>query len=86
MQKNLVVSIIVLIFAYTIKEKDMKQSIKEMVMGLLVWSAIIWFCAIDFDMFGKWLKIMFCLVGANAFWWWICDLPNPFKADDDEKA
>lgn len=78
-------SIIVLIFAYTIKERVMKKSFAELVFGLLVWSVIIFTCAIDFDMFWDWLRIELCLVGVSYGWYKLCGLEYMLK-DDKEKA
>lgn len=84
MQKNLVVSFIMLTFAYVIiKERVMKKSFAELVFGLLVWSVIIFACAIDFDMFWDWCRIELCLVGVSYGWYKLCGLQYLFERDDE---
>lgn len=61
----------------------MKNWFKEIVMGLLVWSCIIWACAFDPDQVGHWFKIALYLGGATWFWWWICDFDNPFVKGEE---
>jgi hypothetical protein len=56
----------------------MKQSVKNIIMGLLVWACIIWVISFDPSQIGKWLKIAACLGGTTWFWWWICGFENPF--------
>lgn len=56
----------------------MKQSVKNIIMGLLVWACIIWAVCFDPSQIGHWLKIAVCLCGATWFWWWICGFENPF--------
>ena len=63
----------------------MKGFVKEMVMGLLVWSCIIWVIAFDPSQLGKWFKIAAYLGGVTWFWWWICDFENPFKSDKENE-
>lgn len=80
----MVVSIIMLTFAYVIiKERVMKKSFAELVFGLLVWSVIIFTCAIDFDMFWDWCRIELCLVGVSYGWYKLCGLEYLFESDDE---
>lgn len=64
----------------------MKQSVKNIIMGLLVWACIIWVISFDPSQIGKWLKIAACLGGITWFWWWICDFDNPFVEDTNKNA
>lgn len=61
----------------------MKGFVKEIVMGLLVWSCIIWVIAFDPSQFGHWIKISTYLGCITWFWWWICGFENPFKSDKE---
>lgn len=61
----------------------MKGFVKEIVMGLLIWSCIIWAIAFDPNQFGHWFKVAACLGGVTWFWWWICGFENPFKSDKE---
>ena len=71
-------------FAYVIiKERVMKKSFAEIVFGLLVWSVIIFACAIDFDMFWDWCRIELCLVGVSYGWYKLCGLQYLFESDDE---
>lgn len=62
----------------------MKNWFKEIVMGLLVWCCIIWFCAFDPEQIGHWFKIACYIGGITWFWWWICDFDNPFVSENEE--
>lgn len=63
----------------------MKESIKNTIMGLLVWACIIWLICFDPSQIGQWFKIAACLAYATWFWWWICDFENPFVKSETEE-
>ena len=63
----------------------MKGFVKEIVMGLLIWSCIMWVIAFDPSQFGQWFKVAACLGGVTWFWWWIFDFENPFKSDKKDE-
>lgn len=62
----------------------MRSFVKEMVMGLLIWSCIIWVVCFDPNQFGHWLKVAICLGSATAFFWWIFDFGKLIKEDNKE--
>lgn len=56
----------------------MRESIKNIIMGLLVWACIIWGCCFDPEQLGHWFKIAAILGVVTWFWWYICGFDNPF--------
>jgi hypothetical protein len=65
----------------------MRQSIKNIIMGLLIWACIIWAVCFDPSQLGQWFKVAVCIGAATWFWWWICDFDNPFvESENEEKA
>lgn len=63
----------------------MRSFVKEMVMGLLIWSCIIWVVVFDPSQFAHWLKIAIYLGCITWIWWWICGFGNPFKSDKEKE-
>lgn len=61
----------------------MRDSVKDMIMGLLGWLCVIWVCAFDPNQLGHWLKIAACIGGVTWFWWWICGCENPFRGSEE---
>ena len=65
----------------------MRESIKNIIMGLLIWACIIWAVCFDPSQLGQWFKVAVCLGGITWFWWYICGFENPFvKSENKEKA
>lgn len=64
----------------------MRQSIKNIIMGLLIWACIIWAVCFDPSQLGQWFKVAACLGVATWFWWWICDFDNPFVESENEET
>ena len=64
----------------------MRQSIKNIIMGLLIWACIIWAVCFDPSQLGQWFKVAICLVSATVFFWWIFDFENPFVEDKSERV
>lgn len=63
----------------------MRESIKNIIMGLLVFACVIWIISFDPSQIGHWLKIDACLGGATWFWWYICGFENPFVESKDNE-
>lgn len=63
----------------------MRQSIKNIIMGLLIWACFIWLVAFDPSQLGQWFKVAAYIGGATLFWWWICDFDNPFVESETEE-
>ena len=63
----------------------MRESIKNMIMGILVFACIIWVFSFDPSQLGHWFKIAVILGGATWFWWYICGFENPFVESETKK-
>lgn len=61
----------------------MRDSVKDMIMGLLGWLCVIWVCMFDPNQLGHWFKIAACIGGVTWFWWWICGYENPFCGSEE---
>lgn len=63
----------------------MREFIKNIIMGLLVWACIIWLVCFDPSQLGHWFKIAAILGGVTWFWWWICDFDSPFVESETKE-